>query len=34
VPPLAERGPKLPAGARPFARPFFWAAFILVGDPD
>ena len=23
-----------PAGARPFDHPLFWAAFILVGDPD
>jgi CHAT domain-containing protein len=23
-----------PAGARPFDHPQFWAAFILVGDPD
>jgi CHAT domain-containing protein len=22
------------AGDRPFAHPYYWAAFILVGDPD
>jgi tetratricopeptide (TPR) repeat protein len=26
--------PKLPAGERPYAHPFYWAAFVLVGDPD
>jgi hypothetical protein len=25
---------KLPEGDRPFAQPFYWAAFSLVGDPD
>src|SRR4029079_15338365 len=24
----------VPAGARPFDHPRFWAAFILVGDPE
>jgi hypothetical protein len=31
------RAPGAPAGAggdRPFAHPFYWAAFVLVGDPD
>jgi CHAT domain-containing protein/tetratricopeptide (TPR) repeat protein len=23
-----------PAGARPYAHPYYWAAFILVGDPN
>ena len=35
-PPLPEangkRG-KLPMGKRPFEHPYYWAAFILVGDP-
>jgi CHAT domain-containing protein len=25
---------KVPAGERPYAHPFFWAAFTLIGDPD
>jgi CHAT domain-containing protein len=25
---------KLPEGERPYAHPFYWAAFILIGDPD
>src|SRR5262249_35937418 len=25
---------KLPEGDRPFAAPYFWAAFVLIGDPD
>jgi CHAT domain-containing protein len=23
-----------PAGERPYAHPFYWAAFILIGDPN
>ena len=23
-----------PAGVRPYAHPYYWAAFVLVGDPD
>jgi tetratricopeptide (TPR) repeat protein len=26
--------PKLPEGERPYEHPFFWAAFVLIGDPD
>ena len=25
---------KVPAGDRPYAHPYYWAAFVLVGDPD
>jgi CHAT domain-containing protein len=25
---------RLPAEEQPFAHPFFWAAFVLIGDPD
>src|SRR5262249_2952036 len=24
----------LPPGERPFAHPFYWASFVLVGDPN
>jgi CHAT domain-containing protein len=34
VPEPTEKEPPLPAGDKPFDHPFFWAAFILVGDPD
>jgi tetratricopeptide (TPR) repeat protein len=30
----AKKAVKLPEGERPFAHPFFWAAFVLIGDPD
>jgi CHAT domain-containing protein len=26
--------PAVPAGETPFAHPSYWAAFILIGDPD
>jgi CHAT domain-containing protein len=38
--PAAERGserakgPAAAAGARPYAHPYYWSAFILIGDPD
>jgi CHAT domain-containing protein/tetratricopeptide (TPR) repeat protein len=33
--PLVKGKPaRLPEGDRPFAHPFYWAAFVLVGDPD
>jgi CHAT domain-containing protein len=28
------KGTMLPAGDTPFANPFYWAAFILLGDPE
>jgi CHAT domain-containing protein len=31
---VRERPVKLPAGERPYAHPFYWATFVLVGDPD
>jgi tetratricopeptide (TPR) repeat protein len=35
VPPVAgDKPPVLPAGDRPYEHPYYWAAFILVGDPD
>jgi CHAT domain-containing protein len=34
VPVVVGKEPVLPGGEKPFAHPFFWAAFILVGDPD
>jgi CHAT domain-containing protein len=39
VRPLADAGPKPRAsresgGVRPYDHPYYWAAFILVGDPD
>jgi CHAT domain-containing protein len=24
----------VPQGERPFAHPYYWAAFVLIGDPD
>jgi CHAT domain-containing protein len=32
-PPAVPR-PALPAGEVPFAHPRYWAAFILIGDPE
>jgi tetratricopeptide (TPR) repeat protein len=29
-----ERPVKLPQGERPYAHPFYWATFVLVGDPE
>jgi CHAT domain-containing protein len=26
--------PAVPKGARPFGHPYYWAAFVLIGDPD
>jgi CHAT domain-containing protein len=31
---LVAKEPVLPGGERPFAHPFYWASFILIGDPD
>jgi CHAT domain-containing protein len=31
---VTEAPAPVPAGERPFAHPFFWAAFILISDPD
>jgi hypothetical protein len=28
------KGVKLPEGEKPFAHPYYWAAFVLVGDPS
>jgi hypothetical protein len=25
---------KVPEGERPYAHPYYWAAFVLIGDPD
>ena len=34
-PPIEEgKTPKLPAGDYPYAHPFYWSAFLLVGDSD
>jgi CHAT domain-containing protein len=31
---VKERVVKLPVGEQPYAHPFYWAAFVLIGDPD
>jgi CHAT domain-containing protein len=31
---LKGKGANVPEGDRPFAHPFYWAAFVLIGDPD
>jgi CHAT domain-containing protein len=31
---VVRRPLPLPAGERPFAHPFYWAGFALLGDPD
>jgi tetratricopeptide (TPR) repeat protein len=34
APPRVATAPAVPAGDAPFAHPRFWAAFILIGDPE
>jgi tetratricopeptide (TPR) repeat protein len=34
LPPLRAGPAKLPGGDRPFAQPFYWAAFVLIGEPE
>jgi CHAT domain-containing protein/tetratricopeptide (TPR) repeat protein len=33
-PAQAVAEPRVPAGEHPFAHPYYWAAFILIGDPE
>jgi tetratricopeptide (TPR) repeat protein len=28
------KGGKVPAGDHPYAHPYYWASFVLIGDPD
>jgi CHAT domain-containing protein len=32
--PVVKAKANLPAGERPFAHPFYWASFVLIGDPN
>jgi tetratricopeptide (TPR) repeat protein len=32
--PLVQGKATLPPGPQPFAHPFYWASFVLIGDPD
>jgi CHAT domain-containing protein len=32
--PVVKGEAKLPDGERPFAHPYYWAAFVLIGDPS
>jgi tetratricopeptide (TPR) repeat protein len=32
--PAGKKAIKVPEGERPYAHPFYWAAFVLIGDPD
>jgi CHAT domain-containing protein len=34
LPAVKGKARNLPAGERPFSHPSYWAAFVLVGDPD
>ncbi len=34
LPEAKESGAAKPEGARPYAHPYYWAAFVLIGDPD
>ena len=34
APPLEKAAVEAAAGPRPFAHPYYWAAFILIGDPN
>ncbi len=34
LPLVKGKGAKLPGGEKPFAHPYYWAAFVLVGDPS